>query len=54
MEVDAELLAAARAAQARVVEAERAVDLARAEFRYSVRELLARPHRNTTTARLWH
>jgi hypothetical protein len=39
MEVDAELLAAARAAQARVVEAERAVDLARAEFRYSVREL---------------
>ena len=39
MAVDEELLAAARAAQARVVEAERAVDLARAEFRYSVREL---------------
>jgi hypothetical protein len=39
MAVDAELLVAAQAAQARVVEAERAVDLARAEFRYSVREL---------------
>jgi hypothetical protein len=37
--VDEELLAAARAAQARVVEFERAVDLARAEFRYSVRKL---------------
>ncbi len=39
MAVDQGLLAAARAAQARVVEAERAVDLARAEFRYSVRKL---------------
>ena len=39
MGVDEELLAAARAAQARVVEAERGVDLARAEFRYSVRKL---------------
>ena len=39
MSVDDELLAAARAAQARVVEAERGVDLARAEFRYSVRKL---------------
>lgn len=39
MAVDEELLAAARAAQARVVEYERAVDLARAEFRYGVRKL---------------
>jgi hypothetical protein len=39
MAVDEELLAAARAAQARVVELERAVDLARAEFRYAVRRL---------------
>jgi ClpX C4-type zinc finger len=39
MAVDEELLAAARAAQARVVEFERAVDLARTEFRYSVRRL---------------
>jgi hypothetical protein len=39
MGVDEELLGAARAAQARVVEAERGVDLARAEFRYSVRKL---------------
>jgi len=39
MGVNEELLAAARAAQARVVEAERGVDLARAEFRYSVRKL---------------
>jgi len=39
MGVDEELLAAAQAAQARVVEAERGVDLARAEFRYSVRKL---------------
>jgi hypothetical protein len=39
MAVDEELLAAARAAQARVVESERAVELARAEFRYGVRKL---------------
>jgi DNA-directed RNA polymerase specialized sigma24 family protein len=39
MAVDEELLTAARAAQARVVELERAVDLARAEFRYAVRKL---------------
>jgi len=39
MAVDEELLAVARAAQARVVELERAVDLARAEFRYAVRKL---------------
>jgi ClpX C4-type zinc finger len=39
MTVDEELLAAARASQARVVEYERAVDLARAEFRYGVRKL---------------
>lgn len=39
MAVDKELLAAARASQGRVVESERAVDLARAEFRYSVRKL---------------
>jgi hypothetical protein len=39
MAVDEELLAAARASQARVVEFERAVDLARAEFRYGVRKL---------------
>ncbi len=39
MAVDEELLAAARAAQARVVEYERSVDLARAEFRYGVRKL---------------
>jgi hypothetical protein len=39
MAVDEELLAAARSAQARVVELERAVDLARAEFRYAVRKL---------------
>jgi len=39
MGVDEGLLAAARAAQVRVIEAERAVDLARAEFRYSVRKL---------------
>lgn len=39
MAVDEELLAAARAAQARVVDSERAVELARAEFRYGVRKL---------------
>jgi hypothetical protein len=39
MDVDEELLATARASQARVVESERAVDLARAEFRYEVRKL---------------
>jgi hypothetical protein len=39
MALDEELLAPARVAQARVVELERAVDLARAEFRYSVRKL---------------
>jgi hypothetical protein len=39
MGVDEGLLAAAQAAQGRVIEAERAVDLARAEFRYSVRKL---------------
>ena len=39
MAVDEELLAAARSAAARVVESERAVDLARAEFRYGVRKL---------------
>jgi hypothetical protein len=39
MAVDEELLAAARATQARVVESERAVDLARAEFRYGVRKM---------------
>ncbi len=39
MAVDEELLAAARASQGRVVESERAVDLARTEFRYSVRKL---------------
>jgi hypothetical protein len=37
--VDEELLAAARAAHERLVESERAADLARAEFRYSVRKL---------------
>jgi hypothetical protein len=39
MAVDQGLLAAARASQGRVVESERAVELARAEFRYSVRKL---------------
>jgi hypothetical protein len=39
MAVNEELLAAARASAARVVECERAVDLARAEFRYGVRRL---------------
>jgi hypothetical protein len=39
MGVDEGLIAAARAAQARVTEAERTQDLARAEFRYSVRKL---------------
>jgi hypothetical protein len=39
MTVDEELLAAARAAHERLVESERAADLARAEFRYSVRKL---------------
>lgn len=39
MAVDDELLAAARAAHERLVESERAADLARAEFRYSVRKL---------------
>lgn len=39
MALDEKLLAAARAAQERVVESERAVELARAEFRYSVRTL---------------
>jgi hypothetical protein len=39
MAVDQRLLAAARASQGRVVESERAVELARAEFRYSVRKL---------------
>lgn len=39
MAIDTELLASARAAEARLVEAERALDLARAEFRYGVRKL---------------
>lgn len=39
MVVDDELLAAARAAHERLIESERAADLARAEFRYSVRKL---------------
>lgn len=39
MTIDAALLSAARAAEARLVEAERAADLARAEFRYAVRKL---------------
>lgn len=39
MAVDTELLAAAQAAQARVIESERVVELARAEFRYGVRKL---------------
>jgi ClpX C4-type zinc finger len=39
MAVDEELLADARASQARVAESERAVELARAEFRYGVRKL---------------
>ena len=39
MAVDEELLASARAAHERLVESERAADLARAEFRYSVRKL---------------
>ena len=39
MAVDDELLAAARAAHERLVESERAADLARAEFRYAVRKL---------------
>ncbi len=39
MAVDEKLLAAARAAHERLVESERAADLARAEFRYSVRKL---------------
>lgn len=39
MVMDEELLAAARAAHSRLVDAERAADLARAEFRYSVRKL---------------
>lgn len=39
MALDEELLAAARASQARVIESERAVELARAEFRYGVRRL---------------
>lgn len=39
MGVDQELLAAARASQERVIDSERAVDLARAEFRHCVRKL---------------
>lgn len=39
MAVDHELLATARASQARVIECERAVELARAEFRHGVRRL---------------
>lgn len=39
MPVDAELLTAARAAQARLIDAERAADIARADFHHSVRRL---------------
>jgi len=39
MAVDEELLAAARAAEARLVDAERAADIARAEFKHAVRRL---------------
>jgi hypothetical protein len=39
MAVDAELLKAARDAEARLVDADRAVDIARAEFRHAVRRL---------------
>lgn len=39
MPVDTELLAAARAAETRLVAAERAADIARAEFRHAVRRL---------------
>ena len=39
MPVDAELLAAARAAEAHLVDAERAADIARAEFRHAVRRM---------------
>ena len=39
MAVDAELLKAARNAQARLVDADRAADIARAEFRHAVRRL---------------
>ncbi len=39
MPVDDELLGAARAAEARLVDAERAADIARAEFRHAVRRL---------------
>ena len=39
MTIDERLLAAARAAEARLVEADRALDVARAEFRYAVRTL---------------
>lgn len=39
MPVDPELLAAARAAEARLIDAERAADIARADFHHSVRRL---------------
>jgi hypothetical protein len=39
MAIDADLLSAARAAEARLVDAERAADVARAEFRHAVRRL---------------
>jgi hypothetical protein len=39
MPIDPELLTAARAAEARMVDAERSADIARAEFRHAVRRL---------------
>ncbi len=39
MSADEDLLAVARAAEARLVDAERAVDIARAEFRHAVRRM---------------
>jgi hypothetical protein len=39
MSVDAELLEAARAAEARLIDAERAADIARADFHHAVRRL---------------
>jgi hypothetical protein len=39
MVIDERLLAAARGAEERMIEAERAADMARAEFRYAVRKL---------------
>lgn len=39
MGIDADLLGAARAAEARLVDAERATEIARAEFRHAVRRL---------------